>query len=64
MNTTAEAVSPLSLVRQSYAVRFTTPAFLGDVGQNGYWRTPPLPCSVSKELQDALGQTNRNWINE
>lgn len=43
MNTTAEAVSPLSLVRQSYAVRFTTPAFLGDADQNGYWRTPPLP---------------------
>lgn len=30
------------LVKQSYTVRFTTPAFLGDAEQNGAWRTPPF----------------------
>ena len=30
------------VVKQSYTVRFTTPAFLGDAEQNGAWRTPPF----------------------
>ena len=80
MNTTAEAVSPLSLVRQSYAVRFTTPAFLGDADQNGTWRTPPFKAllrewwriAVAKEygydyrrLREAEGRLFGNaWLND
>lgn len=30
------------MVKQSYTVRFVTPAFLGDAEQNGAWRTPPF----------------------
>lgn len=30
------------MIKQSYTVRFTTPAFLGDAEQNGAWRTPPF----------------------
>ena len=56
MNTTAEAVSPLSLVRQSYAVRFTTPAFLGDADQNGYWRTPPFKALLREWWRIAVAK--------
>jgi len=31
-----------SIVRRRYTVRFMTPAFLGDAGQAGEWRTPPF----------------------
>ena len=27
---------------RTYQLRFVTPAFLGDAGQNGQWRTPPI----------------------
>ncbi len=80
MNTTAEAVSPLSLVRQNYAVRFTTPAFLGDADQNGYWRTPPFKALLRewwriaaakdygydhRRLREAEGRLFGNaWLND
>ena len=32
----------LRMVKQSYTVRFVTPAFLGDAEQNGAWRTLPF----------------------
>jgi len=56
MNTTAEAVSLLSLARQSYAVRFTTPAFLGDADQNGYWRTPPFKALLREWWRIAVAK--------
>ncbi len=28
--------------RMKYQIRFLTPAFLGDAGQSGEWRTPPF----------------------
>jgi CRISPR-associated protein Cmr1 len=30
------------MVKQTYIVRFVTPAFLGNVEQQGQWRTPPF----------------------
>ena len=42
MNAWSEAVSPLRRVKQTCAIHFTTPAFLGDASQTGYWRTPPF----------------------
>jgi CRISPR-associated protein Cmr1 len=30
------------MVKQTYTVRFVTPAFLGNVEQQGQWRTPPF----------------------
>ena len=56
MNTTAEAVSPLSLTRQTYAVRFTTPAFLGDADQNGCWRTPPFKALLREWWRIAVAK--------
>lgn len=56
MNTTAEAISPLSLVRQSYTVRFTTPAFLGDADQNGTWRTPPFKALLREWWRIAVAK--------
>jgi CRISPR-associated protein Cmr1 len=32
----------MKMIERRYTVRFLTPAFLGDVEQNGRWRTPPF----------------------
>lgn len=68
------------MVRQSYTVRFITPAFLGDAEQNGAWRTPPFKAllrqwwrvTVAKDygydhtqLREAEGQLFGNaWLED
>lgn len=56
MNTTTEVISPLSLIRQIYTVRFTTPAFLGDAEQNGAWRTPPFKALLREWWRIAVAK--------
>lgn len=49
------SLSP-SMVKQSYTVRFTTPAFLGDADQNGAWRTPPFKALLRQWWRIAVAK--------
>ena len=43
MSETATATrAETKMIQRSYTVRFLTPAFLGNAGQSGQWRTPPF----------------------
>ena len=44
------------MVKQSYTVRFTTPAFLGDAEQNGAWRTPPFKALLRQWWRVAVAK--------
>ena len=44
------------MVKQSYTVRFTTPAFLGDTEQNGAWRTPPFKALLRQWWRVAVAE--------
>lgn len=44
------------MVKHSYTVRFTTPAFLGDAEQNGAWRTPPFKALLRQWWRVAVAK--------
>jgi len=51
--------SPTSrMVKQTYTVRFITPAFLGDAEQNGAWRTPPFKALLRQWWRIAAAQSH------
>ncbi len=68
------------MIKQSYTVRFVTPAFLGNAEQQGQWRTPPFKALLRQwwrvaaakdygynhqRLRDAEGKLFGNaWIEE
>ena len=48
---------------QTFTIRFNTPAFLGDAGQNGRWRTPPFKHLLREWWRVAWAMQNEpgNW---
>lgn len=44
------------MVKQTYTVRFSTPAFLGDADQNGAWRTPPFKALLRQWWRVAVAK--------
>lgn len=46
------------MVKQSYIVRFVTPAFLGDAEQNGAWRTPPFKALLRQWWRIVAAQSH------
>jgi CRISPR-associated protein Cmr1 len=44
------------MVKQTYTVRFVTPAFLGDAEQNGAWRTPPFKALLRQWWRVAVAK--------
>lgn len=42
--------------RLEYELRFTTPAFLGDAGQRGQWRTPPFKALLRQWWRVAVAR--------
>ncbi len=45
------------MARQTYTVRFVTPAFLGDAEQNGAWRTPPFKALLRQWWRVVVAKT-------
>jgi CRISPR-associated protein Cmr1 len=46
------------MIKRSYQVRFTTPAFLGNAQQEGQWRTPPFKALLRQWWRVASGITD------
>jgi CRISPR-associated protein Cmr1 len=46
------------MIKQTYTVRFVTPAFLGDAEQNGAWRTPPFKALLRQWWRVATAKEN------
>ncbi|MDQ5911229.1 MAG: CRISPR-associated protein Cmr1 [Pseudomonadota bacterium] len=46
------------MVKKTYTVRFTTPAFLGDAEQNGAWRTPPFKALLRQWWRVAAAKSH------
>lgn len=45
------------MVKQSYTVRFVTPAFLGNAEQQGQWRTPPFKALLRQWWRVVMAKT-------
>ncbi len=58
MNATPSIADAGPMVTREYEVRFLTPAFLGNAGQSGQWRTPPFKHLLRQWWRVAWAQEN------